>query len=1219
MDKSRLVLVITVVLLSMALVSGALAAASRTAEGLALPTTEQDSSSLPESDGPWVVHAYYKDQQMVADVAARIEPWEVNVEQGYIVLEVDREQYLWLLWLGFRVEVDEKLTTQLLQPRVRLPGQVSGIPGYPCYRTVEETFTSAAQIVADHPNLAAWIDIGDSWEKVTPGGLPGYDLMVLRLTNAAIPGPKPKLFAMTAIHAREYATAELNTRFAEHLASSYGVDPDVTWLLDHHEIHLLLVSNPDGRKMAETGISWRKNTDNNYCSNTNSRGADLNRNFNFQWNCCGGGSNIQCDETYRGPSAASEPETQAVQNYVIAEFPDQRPDDLTTPAPLDATGLFMDIHSYGRLVLWPWGFSTTPPPNAAELQTLGRKFAFFNDYDPAHHIWYDVDGATDDFAYGRLGLSSYVFEIGTSFFQDCASFENTILPDNLPALLYAAKSARHPYMTPAGPEALNVVASPAAVPAGAPVTLNANLDDTRFNNQNGNEPTQSIAGAEYYIDVPPWSTSPAPVAHAMTASDGAFNSTSEDVQAVINTASLGVGRHIVFVRGRDTSGNWGPVSAAFLYIIDPDVSPMIEGYVRDFETNAPLGASISAGAFSTTSDPTSGYYSMTVINGTYDMSAQAPGYTVSSTINIVAPDNSLVQQNFLLQPICTIFQDDVESGNLGWTVQPPWAITNEAAHSPVHSWTDSPGAPYDNERYISITSPIFDLSNITGVTLSFWHIYDIEPGWDYGYVEYSTNGGSTWGVAASYSQYQQLVWSQEILPVPQLDGQASARIRFRFFSDQSIQALGWHIDDIHLYGSGPACITPIAPSADFSNSSPALASQPVRFTDLTQGTHPLNYSWDFGDGLGTSTLSDPYYTYPASGTYTVTLTVTNSLDSDTVSHPVVVEQCTPVSAVTLTLQTTGTLLLGAPIDFQADVGPDEAHKPYQYSIDYGDGNIDSGSTSADPLNLQHIYLLNGPFPVQFSAWNCGMPVPQTDTIYVDIYAEAGIQITPTVSSLTALPGEYVTYTLLVTNTGPLINSYNIQLSGNSWQSGAAPTALGPLNPGQAQEFYVSVLIPLDAEGGAADSVTATIYSQTPGIIPVSSVLTTHAENVHGLQLLPAISEGQGLPGAIVTHTLLLTNTGNITDSFALQVDGTWAVAISVVPQSAYQGGIVTLARGRSAVISAAVSIPAGSAAGASEDAALSVNSTGNPSISAQATLRTAVVIHHVHLPLIPAQ
>jgi hypothetical protein len=57
----------------------------------------------------------------------------------------------------------------------------------------------------------------------------------------------------------------------------------VTWLLDHHEVHLMLQSNPDGRKQAETGLLWRKNVNNDYCSNSDSRGADLNRNFDFEW------------------------------------------------------------------------------------------------------------------------------------------------------------------------------------------------------------------------------------------------------------------------------------------------------------------------------------------------------------------------------------------------------------------------------------------------------------------------------------------------------------------------------------------------------------------------------------------------------------------------------------------------------------------------------------------------------------------------------------------------------------------------------------------------------------------------------------------------------------------------------------------------------------------------------------------------------------------------
>ncbi len=140
--------------------------------------------------------------------AAEIEPWEVHYDQGYVVLDVDRQDWEFLLKLGFEPVVDPLLTDELRRPRVRLPGQVNGIPGYPCYRTVEETFARALAIVTAHPTLATWVDIGNSWEKTMGGGLPGYDMAVLKLTNSAVPGPKPALFVMAAIHAREYTTAE---------------------------------------------------------------------------------------------------------------------------------------------------------------------------------------------------------------------------------------------------------------------------------------------------------------------------------------------------------------------------------------------------------------------------------------------------------------------------------------------------------------------------------------------------------------------------------------------------------------------------------------------------------------------------------------------------------------------------------------------------------------------------------------------------------------------------------------------------------------------------------------------------------------------------------------------------------------------------------------------------------------------------------------------------
>jgi hypothetical protein len=172
--------------------------------------------------------------------------------------------------------------------------------------------------------------------------------------------------------------------------------------------------------------------------------------------------------------------------------------------------------------------------------------------------------------YGELGIPSYTVELGTQFFQGCTYFENTLMPDNMPMLFYSLKVCRTPYMTPAGPDSLALALSagsdPSGVPAGTAVTLSGTIDDTRYNNSNGAEPSQNITAAEYYIDTPPWVTSPTPVAFVMSAVDGTFDSTSEAADGVIDTTGLSEGRHTVFVHGRDAAGNWGAFSAVFLYI-----------------------------------------------------------------------------------------------------------------------------------------------------------------------------------------------------------------------------------------------------------------------------------------------------------------------------------------------------------------------------------------------------------------------------------------------------------------------------------------------------------------------------------------------------------------------------------------------------------------------------------------------------------------------------
>jgi len=484
--------------------------------------------------------------------------------------------------MGMKVAIDQASTARIRSVETAMANRQFGtrsISGYACYRTVEETYTTIDQLVASKPALASVSNIGPTWLKSRNTG--GYDMKVLRLTNSATNASRPNkapMVVFASIHAREYTPAELTTRFAEWLVNGYGTDPEATWLMDNYVFHLILQANPDGRKKAETGLSWRKNVNNtNGSCSANSVGTDLNRNFPFHWNTVSGGSSPNaCAETYHGPSAQSEPETQNLVRFVAGTpgasgvysggiFPDRRGDAASSAAPDDYQGIFFDIHSYSQLVLWPWGDTSNLAPNSTALATLGRRLAFFNSYKPEQSVGlYATDGATDDSMYGLLGVPSYTLELGVAFFESCTTFQSSTLPKNLAALKYSARNLTAPYRYPAGPDTISVSTSSASVPAGTPVTISAIVDDSQFNQSNGSEATHAIASARLYVDIPPWEAGASGI--VMNASDGSFNSTRETVTASLGTTGLGTGRHIVYVQGTDASGKPGTPNAVLLTI-----------------------------------------------------------------------------------------------------------------------------------------------------------------------------------------------------------------------------------------------------------------------------------------------------------------------------------------------------------------------------------------------------------------------------------------------------------------------------------------------------------------------------------------------------------------------------------------------------------------------------------------------------------------------------
>jgi carboxypeptidase T len=533
------------------------------------PVSDPSAAVLQAStEDPVVVRISFADRAALEILAERLDIWEVDHTQGYVIAMITREQWRWLKLLGYAVVLDEEKTAEVHRPLVRTAGQTSGIPGYACYRTVEETYADLAALAQNNPTLAQWIDIGDSYDKVTSGDPDGYDIHALVLTNQHVTVDKGKVLLFAAVHARELTTAELATRFAEELVAKYGVDPDVTWLLDYNEIHIVPHGNPDGRIWAEQGYSWRKNTNNPSSCGFPFYGVDLNRNGSFLWNVCGDGcsSGNSCSITYRGVSPGSEPETQAIEAYMGEIFEDQRGEDLDAPAPVDTNGLFISLHSYGNMIIYPWDWTGQPAPNMTGLRSLGRKLGFHNRYSVCNtaNCLYGVDGSHTDYAYGAFGVASYTYELGTTFFQSCSFFESSILRRNLDSLYYAAKAARRPYQTPAGPDTVEVTIIPAVVGPGLPVILRATADDTRyFSNGYGVEASQPISAVRYTVDLPSWLSDSIDF---LSPVDGDFDSTVEPAEAVIDTRDWAPGRHTIFVESQDQDENWGAPTAIFLTI-----------------------------------------------------------------------------------------------------------------------------------------------------------------------------------------------------------------------------------------------------------------------------------------------------------------------------------------------------------------------------------------------------------------------------------------------------------------------------------------------------------------------------------------------------------------------------------------------------------------------------------------------------------------------------
>ncbi|MGY5343324.1 S8 family serine peptidase [Paenibacillus glucanolyticus] len=129
------------------------------------------------------------------------------------------------------------------------------------------------------------------------------------------------------------------------------------------------------------------------------------------------------------------------------------------------------------------------------------------------------------------------------------------------------------------------------------------------------------------------------------------------------------------------------------------------------------------------------------------------------------------------------------------------------AFSVPNAWATDLDNTYESGSNYSLVSPVVDLTQVTEATLTFNHWYEIEGGYDYGYVEASSDGGNTWSELGKFSHNTNgKQWTPVFYDLDAWKGN-EVQFRFRLTSDNSVVKTGWYIDDFRILGVAPGAVT----------------------------------------------------------------------------------------------------------------------------------------------------------------------------------------------------------------------------------------------------------------------------------------------------------------------------------------------------------------------------------------------------------------------------
>lgn len=307
--------------------------------------------------------------------------------------------------------------------RIKVPYGINVVP-----TNADYTYEMLQRNVMGLKALYPFIETGIAGQSVL-----GRNLYYIRLGQ----GPN-QVFYNGAHHALEWITSPLLMKFVEDFSKAYalgqkfaGYVPSEIW--DKSSIYIVPMVNPDGVNLVVNGLSpfnpyynelirWNNGTDFSDRWQANTRGVDLNHNYNAGWEeskqaAVELGITGPGPTRYSGPYPLSEPETRAMVDFT-------RSHDFR---------LVLAYHSQGEVIFW--NFQNMA---AQEAREIGEALAQASGYtlDEAEGIA-SYAGYKDWFIkeYNRPG---YTVEVGRGKNPLPISQFNDIYSENLPLLLLAS-------------------------------------------------------------------------------------------------------------------------------------------------------------------------------------------------------------------------------------------------------------------------------------------------------------------------------------------------------------------------------------------------------------------------------------------------------------------------------------------------------------------------------------------------------------------------------------------------------------------------------------------------------------------------------------------------------------------------------------------------------------------------------------------------------------